>query len=71
MTLHPEVQKRAQFEIDSVVGPDRLPCLEDRPNLPYVEALLSEVLRWNPVGPLGTASFMISGTLCGGLPHEY
>lgn len=53
MTLQPEVQKRAQAEIDSVVGLGRLPSFGDRQNLPYVEALVKEVLRWNPVGPLG------------------
>ncbi|THH20292.1 hypothetical protein EW146_g1063 [Bondarzewia mesenterica] len=58
MTLYPEVQKLAQQEIDSVVGNDRLPTLDDR--LPYVEALVSEVLRWAPVAPLGKC-FMILG----------
>ncbi|EKM56470.1 uncharacterized protein PHACADRAFT_253611 [Phanerochaete carnosa HHB-10118-sp] len=53
MTLYPHVAKRAQAEIDSVVGGDRLPNFEDRPNLPYVEALVKEVFRWNPVAPLG------------------
>ncbi|THH14869.1 hypothetical protein EW146_g5523 [Bondarzewia mesenterica] len=51
MTLFPEVQKQAQLEIDATVGRDRLPTLDDR--LPYVEALVSEVLRWGPVAPLG------------------
>ena len=53
MTLFPHVLKRAQEEIDSVIGSDRLPAFEDRPNLPYVEALVKEVFRWNPVAPLG------------------
>lgn len=53
MSLHPEVQKRAQEEIDRVVGTDRLPTFEDREKLPYVEALYLETLRWNPVAPLG------------------
>jgi len=52
MTLHPQVLSRAQAEIDSVVGSDRLPTLSDRPNLPYVEAVYKEVLRWNPVASL-------------------
>jgi cytochrome P450 len=42
---HPEVQKKAQEEIDSVVGPDRLPDFSDKENLPYVNAVLKEVLR--------------------------
>ena len=53
MTLNPEVQKKAQEEIFRVVGEDRLPGFADRDNLPYVGALIKEVLRWNPVGPLG------------------
>lgn len=53
MTLYPEVQRRAQAELDGVVGTDRLPTFEDRDRLPYINAICSEVLRWMPVGPLG------------------
>ncbi|KAG2069083.1 cytochrome P450 [Suillus decipiens] len=53
MVLYPDVQKRAQAEIDFVVGGDRLPTFEDRASLPYVESVLRETLRWHPVGPLG------------------
>ncbi|KAG1878399.1 cytochrome P450 [Suillus tomentosus] len=49
MTLFPDVQKKAQAEIDAVVGPYRLPSFADRASLPYVEALTKEVLRWNIV----------------------
>ncbi|EMD33615.1 hypothetical protein CERSUDRAFT_159814 [Gelatoporia subvermispora B] len=52
MTLFPEAQKKAQEEIDSVIGTDRLPILADRDRLPYVNALCKEVMRWNPVAPL-------------------
>ncbi|KAG1795307.1 cytochrome P450 [Suillus plorans] len=52
MMLYPDVQKRAQEEIEAVVG-DQLPTFEDRPSLPYVEAVLRETLRWHPVFPLG------------------
>lgn len=55
MTLFPEAQKKAQEEIDRVVGPDRLPVLSDRPLLPYVEALVKEAFRWHPVVPLDLA----------------
>lgn len=54
MMRHPDVQKKAQAEIDSVVGPDRLPGEADRERLPYLRAVLWEVLRWQPIGPLGT-----------------
>jgi hypothetical protein len=43
----------AQLEIDSVVGRDRLPTFEDKPTLPYITAMVNEVLRWRPVAPLG------------------
>lgn len=46
MTLYPSVLSRAQEEIDSVVGEDRLPSFADRADLPYVNALIKEVLRW-------------------------
>jgi cytochrome P450 len=45
MTLHPEKQEKAQQELDSVVGSDRLPEFSDRKSLPYLEALVQEVLR--------------------------
>ena len=54
MVLYPEVQRKAQAEIDAVVGKDRLPDFGDRPFLPYVSAILEEALRWHPVVPLGT-----------------
>lgn len=53
MTLHPIIQAQAQEEIDPVVGVGRLPTLTDRDSLPYVDALIKEVYRWNPVLPLG------------------
>ncbi|KAH7908045.1 cytochrome P450 [Hygrophoropsis aurantiaca] len=53
MFLYPGIQEKAWAEIDAVVGPDRLPTFEDRPSLPYIEAIVREILRWNPVGPLG------------------
>ncbi|KAH9831002.1 cytochrome P450 [Rhodofomes roseus] len=49
---HPEIQRRAQSEIDQVVGHARLPKLSDRKDLPYLNAVLKEAHRINPVGPL-------------------
>ncbi|XP_041462577.1 cytochrome P450 2U1-like [Lytechinus variegatus] len=46
-------QRKMQEEIDRVVGRDRLPTLEDRPNLPYTQAFLTESLRTGCPGPLG------------------
>jgi cytochrome P450 len=53
MILFPEVQEKAQAEIDSVIGMDRLPTFDDRNALPYVEAVICETLRWHPAVPLG------------------
>ncbi|KAF8844764.1 cytochrome P450, partial [Paxillus ammoniavirescens] len=53
MVRYPEAQRRAQAEIDAVVGNDRLPTFEDRSSMPFLEATLREVLRWHPVAPLG------------------
>ncbi|PBK58991.1 cytochrome P450 [Armillaria solidipes] len=55
MSLHPEVQRRAQAEVDAVTGGTRLPTLEDRAQgrLPYVEAIVQETFRWNPATPIG------------------
>jgi cytochrome P450 len=53
MTIYPEYVRMAQEEIDTVIGNDRLPDIEDRANLPFCDRLLKEVLRWGVVGPLG------------------
>ena len=60
MALYPEVQKKAQAEIDAVVGPNRLPDFHDRPSLPYINAVVKESSRWNIVLPLGKP-FVITG----------
>ena len=46
MTHYPEAMRKAQKEIDQVIGTDQLPTLEDRPDLPYVECLVKEVIRY-------------------------
>lgn len=53
MLLHPEAMRRAQQEIDSVIGRSRMPTFDDEPSLPYVSALVKELLRWRPVVPMG------------------
>ncbi|KAF8815154.1 cytochrome P450 [Phlegmacium glaucopus] len=55
MVLHPEVQKKAQAELDAVIGPNRLPDFEDRSSLPYINAVVKESMRWHSVTPLGLA----------------
>jgi cytochrome P450 len=53
MAQSPEIQAKAQSEIDTIIGPDRLPKFSDRDQLPYVNALISETLRCSPNGPVG------------------
>ncbi|KAI0873260.1 cytochrome P450 [Hypoxylon argillaceum] len=52
MVTHPDVQRRAQREIDTVVGPNRLPQLEDMELLPYIRGCVKETLRWMPTTAL-------------------
>ncbi|KAI9570433.1 cytochrome P450 [Boletus coccyginus] len=60
MVKNPRIWKRAQAEIDAVIGTDRLPEYEDRPSLPYVDAIVRETLRWKPVAPMGVPHAVIS-----------
>jgi len=53
MIAYPETQRRAQEELDEVVGRERLPSFDDYNKLPYVQSMVKEVLRWAPVIPLG------------------
>lgn len=52
MIHYPEVQARAQAEIDSFVGADRSPQWSDLPNLPYINMIVKEGHRWRPILPL-------------------
>lgn len=58
MSVHPDKQRKAQAEIDRIVGSERLPTFEDRSQLTYVESVIREVYRWNPVAPIA-------------VPHQY
>jgi hypothetical protein len=57
MACFPDVQKKAQDEIDRLVGSDRLPTMADEPQLPYIRAMIKETLRWMPT------------TITGAVPH--
>lgn len=59
MAQHRDIQERAQAEVDSVCG-NKLPTMADRPNLPYVDAILSEVLRWVSIAPVSTFILLFS-----------
>ncbi|EIM79655.1 cytochrome P450 [Stereum hirsutum FP-91666 SS1] len=53
LLFFPETQRKAQAELDTIVGRDRLPNLDDRDTLPYIKAIYLELLRWRVISPLG------------------
>ena len=53
MTVFPDAQKKAQEEIDRVIGGSRLPTSKDLSTLPYIEAVMKETHRWHLVVPMG------------------
>ncbi|KAI6155075.1 cytochrome P450 [Pisolithus tinctorius] len=66
MLLNPAIQDKVHAELDVVVGKGVLPTFEDRERLPYLQAVLYEVMRWHPALPLGvphatTASDIVEG----------
>jgi len=73
MILCPNAQEKAQKEIDATVGSDRLPDLSDRAELPFISAIVKEILRWHPPAPLGIVlsgiffDFALNGYI--GIPH--
>ena len=75
MLAYPETQAHAHAELDAVVGRSRLPTFADYTHLPYIRAMIKEVLRWRPVAPLGVPRrsteddwyegvFIPKGTIC-------
>jgi cytochrome P450 len=58
MAMFPEVQKKAQAELDAVIGRERLPDFNDYDSLPYINAVVKETLRWQPVLPVGELLFL-------------
>lgn len=55
LVLYPSVQERAQAEVDAIVGRERLPEFDDRPHMPYIDAICRELLRWRMVTPMGVS----------------
>lgn len=51
MIKYPEVQAKAQLELDRVLGPGQLPSFGDEDSLPYISAIVNECLRWEIVLP--------------------
>jgi len=65
MLCNPEAQRKAQAEIDKVVGMSRLVDFEDRDGLPYLDAMVKEVLRWHPVLPIGIPHYSTEDDIVG------
>lgn len=57
MLLYPDVQRKAQEQIDQMIGLDRMPVMDDIDQLPYIRSCMKEALRWMPT------------TIMGAVPH--
>ncbi|KAJ6549043.1 cytochrome P450 [Mycena vulgaris] len=66
MVLTPDVQRKAQEEIDSVIGGGRLPVYSDRDQLPYVSAVVTGLYRWHSIAPLGVPHAALEDTVVNG-----
>ena len=56
MVLHPDIQKKARADIAAVITPGTLPAFDDEPSLPYISAIVLEVMRWRLALPYGMQS---------------
>ena len=59
---NPQVQESLQKEIDSVIPGDRLPSMDDKQNLPKIDAAYLEVMRWKTLVPLSDMRLTLSDT---------
>jgi hypothetical protein len=78
MTMYPDVQKKAQAELDAVIGYGKSPVFDDLSSLPYTNAVMIETFRWQPATPIGeslTATgililiYRLNDCLYLGVPH--
>lgn len=60
MSVAPEVQHKAQAELDTVLG-SRLPTMEDLTSLPYIQAVFLETMRWAPAVPTCVHHRLVDG----------
>ncbi|XP_046563706.1 cytochrome P450 2J4-like [Haliotis rubra] len=66
MALHPDIQKKVQKEVDSVIDPDLNVHVSDRDKLPYTDAVVHEVMRMRTVVPVGVPHSTLCDTTVGG-----
>ena len=59
MAIHPEIQNKAQREIDQLLDGQRLPMLSDQDDLPYITALAKEIYRWHTPLPISIPKSLI------------
>jgi cytochrome P450 len=64
---NPDAQRKAQEEVDTVVGKERLPDWDDIPNLPYTNLILQETYRMNPLSPLGIPHASVADDVYNGM----
>jgi cytochrome P450 family 619 len=63
MVTFPEVQKKAQAQIDAILGEDQVPDWSDYDKLPYVAQIVKESHRWRPVAPLSVPHALSQGII--------
>lgn len=64
---HPDVQRKAHEELDKTIGRERLPVPEDKEVLPYISAVIKEVLRWYPTLPFSIPHALIEDDVYNGM----
>ncbi|XP_034085739.1 cytochrome P450 2J6-like isoform X2 [Gymnodraco acuticeps] len=62
---YPDIQEKVKAEIDRVIGHNRQPSMADRPNLPYTEAVIHEIMRMGNIVPLNGLRMAAKDTTLG------
>ncbi|XP_063296411.1 cytochrome P450 1B1-like [Pelobates fuscus] len=72
LVKYPHIQVRLQEEVDLVVGRERLPKVEDKPRLPYLQAFIYETLRFTSFVPITIPHSTTSDVLINGfyIPND-